>query len=51
MSKIKRLIQSYKKFIEIPWRSDVAAAQRVIFCVYNENGSWVCATEIMSKTR
>ncbi len=37
MSKIKRLIKSYSKFIEIPWRSDVAAAQRVIFCVYNEN--------------
>jgi hypothetical protein len=34
---IKRLIQSYSKFIAIPWRSDVAAAQRVIFCVYNEN--------------
>lgn len=37
MSKIKRLIQSYKQFIAIPWRSDAAAAQRVIFCVYNEN--------------
>jgi hypothetical protein len=37
MSKIKRLIQSYCKFIAIPWRSDAAAAQRVIFVVYNEN--------------
>ena len=37
MTKIKRLIQSYSKFIEIPWRNDAAAAQRVIFCVYNEN--------------
>lgn len=37
MSKVKRLIQSYRKYIAIPWRSDVAAAQRVIFCVYNEN--------------
>ena len=37
MTEIKRLIQSYSKFIAIPWRSDVAAAQRVIFCVYNEN--------------
>ncbi len=37
MSKIKRLIQSYNRFISIPWRSDVAAAQRVIFCVYNES--------------
>ncbi|MDA3895903.1 MAG: DUF1788 domain-containing protein [Desulfobacteraceae bacterium] len=37
MSKIKRLIQSYNKFISIPWRSDAAPMQRVIFCVYNEN--------------
>lgn len=35
MSKIKRLIHSYEKFIAVPWR-DVAPAQRVIFCVYNE---------------
>jgi hypothetical protein len=37
LSKIKHLIQSYSKFIAIPWRSDAAAAQRVIFCVYNED--------------
>jgi hypothetical protein len=37
VSKIKRLLQSYSKYIEIPWRGDAAAAQRVIFCVYNEN--------------
>lgn len=36
MSKIKRLIQSYNKYISIPWREDAAAAQRVIFCVYHE---------------
>lgn len=36
MNKIKRLIQSYSNYIAIPWRSDAAAAQRVIFCVYNE---------------
>lgn len=35
MSRIKRLIQSYGKFVAIPWR-DVAPAQRVIFCVYSE---------------
>lgn len=35
MSRIKRLVQSYGKFVGIPWR-DVAPAQRVIFCVYNE---------------
>jgi len=37
VSKIKRLIQSYNKYIAVPWRDDAAAAQRVIFCVYNEN--------------
>lgn len=37
MSKIKRLVQSYRSYIAIPWRSDAAAAQRVIFCVYNES--------------
>ncbi|SDW37072.1 BREX protein BrxB domain-containing protein [Nitrosomonas communis] len=37
MSRIKRLIQSYSKYIAVPWRDDAAAAQRVIFCVYNEN--------------
>lgn len=35
MSKIKRLVQAYERFVAIPWR-DVAPAQRVIFCVYNE---------------
>jgi len=37
VSKIKRLIASYNKYIAIPWRPDAAAAQRVIFCVYNES--------------
>ncbi len=37
MSRISRLIQSYQKYISVPWREDAAAAQRVIFCVYNEN--------------
>lgn len=37
MSRIKDLIESYAKFIAVPWRDDAAAAQRVIFCVYNEN--------------
>jgi hypothetical protein len=36
VTKIKQLINSYSKFIAIPWRSDAAAAQRVIFCIYNE---------------
>ena len=37
MNKIKRLLNSYARFICVPWRYDAAAAQRVIFCVYNEN--------------
>lgn len=37
MSKVKRLVASYGTYIAIPWRSDAAAAQRVIFCVYNES--------------
>lgn len=36
MSKIKRLVQSYGKFISLPWREGIAAPQRVIFCMYNE---------------
>lgn len=35
MSRLKRLVSSYRKHIEIPWRSDAAPAQRVIFCVYD----------------
>jgi len=37
VSRVKQLIQSYSSYISVPWRSDTAAAQRVIFCVYNEN--------------
>lgn len=37
MSRTKRLVNAYAKFIAIPWRNDAASAQRVIFCVYNEN--------------
>ena len=36
MSKVKRLIESYGRFIALPWRDDAAAAQRVVFCVYPE---------------
>lgn len=36
MSKVKRLMHAYNKYISIPWRDDAAAAQRVIFCVYHE---------------
>ncbi|MCD6405192.1 MAG: DUF1788 domain-containing protein [Planctomycetes bacterium] len=37
MNRIRRLLASYAKFISVPWRDDAAPAQRVIFCVYNEN--------------
>jgi len=37
VSRVRRLVQSYSRHISIPWRDDAAAAQRVIFCVYNEN--------------
>lgn len=37
MSRVRRLVQSYSRHISIPWRDDAAAAQRVIFCVYNES--------------
>jgi hypothetical protein len=37
MSKFKRLVKSYGKYIAIPWRADAAVAQRVVFCVYNES--------------
>ena len=37
MNRVDRLLDSYAKFIAVPWRDDAAAAQRVIFCVYNEN--------------
>ena len=36
VSRAKRLIQSYTSYISVPWRDDAAAAQRVVFCVYNE---------------
>jgi hypothetical protein len=35
VSRIKRLMQSYSSYIAVPWRDDAAAAQRVIFCIYN----------------
>ena len=35
MSKLKRLLQSWDRFIRTPWRDDVAAAQGVVFCVYD----------------
>ena len=37
MSKVKRLVDAYSSYISIPWRQDTAPAQRVVFCVYDEN--------------
>jgi hypothetical protein len=36
MSKLKRLVGNYSRHIQVPWRDDAAALQRVIFCVYGE---------------
>ena len=36
MSRISQLLDNYATHIAIPWRSDAAASQRVIFCVYPE---------------
>lgn len=36
MSRIRKLRESYARFIAVPWRDDAAAAQRVIICVYSE---------------
>lgn len=46
MSKIKRLIQNYERFVAVPWRDDAAAAQRVIFCVYGEQEELVLRANI-----
>lgn len=37
MNRIKRLADSYSRFIQVPWRDDAAAPQRVVFCVYPES--------------
>lgn len=37
MSKVDDLIKNYNQYISVPWRSDAAAGQRVIFCVYHES--------------
>lgn len=37
MNRIRQLLQNYSSYISLPWREDVAAAQRVVVCVYQEN--------------
>ena len=46
MSKVKRLVQSYGRFVSTPWRDDAAAAQRVVFCVYSESEERVLRAKI-----
>lgn len=36
MSKVMQLVTSYKRHIEVPWKSNISPDERVIFCVYNE---------------
>lgn len=36
MSRIERLIESYRRYISVPWKEDAAPMQRVIFCVYDQ---------------
>jgi hypothetical protein len=37
VSKIKQLLTHYTSYIEVPWRDDSSAEERVVFCVYNED--------------
>ena len=37
MGRLKRLTQKYAEHIAVPWRKDTAAAQRVIFGIYDPN--------------
>lgn len=36
MSKVDKLLQAYARHISVPWQSDLAAVQRVIFAVYDK---------------
>ncbi|MBK9123539.1 MAG: DUF1788 domain-containing protein [Chloroflexi bacterium] len=36
MSKIDRLVESYRTHLRVPWRDDASPEERVIFCVYSE---------------
>ena len=46
MSRIRRLVDSYGRYVSVPWRSDAAPAQRVIFCVYKEDYELQLRTKI-----
>lgn len=36
MSRIRDLVKAYDHFISLPWQEEIAASQRVIICVYDE---------------
>ena len=36
MSRIDRLLDSFRRHISVPWKEDAAPMQRVIFCVYDQ---------------
>ena len=36
MSKVRNLVKAYGEFISLPWQEEMAASQRVIMCVYDE---------------
>lgn len=46
VAKLDLLLNSYHKFIAIPWRDDAAAGQRVIFTVYNETDERILRARI-----
>ncbi len=37
MSRIRRLVNAYARYIAVPWQANTAAAQRVVFCIYPED--------------
>ncbi|MFO7633593.1 MAG: BREX protein BrxB domain-containing protein [Caldilinea sp.] len=36
MSRVRRLANAYARYIGVPWQLNAAAAQRVAFCIYQE---------------
>jgi hypothetical protein len=36
MSRVRNLVKAYEEFISLPWQEEIAASQRVIMCVYDE---------------
>lgn len=36
MSRVRNLVKAYEEFIALTWQEEIAASQRVIMCVYDE---------------